>query len=228
MFQKGTFILPVLDCRHMVVTWKRKKICNKKKIQKWHLVCRETLKYVFYYHYYIVLERGIEIRVWTAWIWRRERDQTEWYRVECYCPFHHQRTVPLENLRSNCIVRRFWGAFRTMCIDVCDIYYYYYYSPLGPGKQLVYTGAQDNILYLFLVVYPRITEVSCKAFEYMIMKTFVVGSTRNIQVTLLVSVPSGLSLLEIYILNVVHFIFSDTNEISCLRTYTRPILLACS
>jgi len=63
--------------------------------------------------------------------------KTEWYRVGC--PFHLDgRTVALENLRSNCIVRdsgghlqRYW---RSWYIRFCS---------LAPGKQLVYRSNDD-------------------------------------------------------------------------------------
>lgn len=69
MFQKGTLILLLLDCRRMVVTKKKKeKTRNKKKPSRYGISsAKRHLSVCFiYYHYYIVFERGIEIRVWTA------------------------------------------------------------------------------------------------------------------------------------------------------------------
>jgi len=63
--------------------------------------------------------------------------KTEWYRVGC--PFHLDgRTVALENLCSNCIVRDSGGHFRRYWRS-----WYIRFRSLAPGKQLVYRSNDD-------------------------------------------------------------------------------------
>jgi len=101
---------------------------------------RATWVRVFYhYHYYYFCccfrwrdcrtcaVRGYDYNWWGT--------KTEWYRVGC--PFHLDgRTVALENLRSNCIVRDSGGHLRRYWRS-----WYIRFRSLAPGKQLVYTGA---------------------------------------------------------------------------------------